>query len=50
MICKYKQAGEEGEPGEEGEGGGEGRGRGGITINFSLPALQLYSPVYIYKL
>jgi hypothetical protein len=41
MICKYKQAGEQGEPGEEGEGGGEGRGRGGITINSSLPALQL---------
>jgi hypothetical protein len=46
MICKYKQAGErEGEPGEEGEGEAEGR----ITINSSLPALQLYSPVYIYR-
>jgi hypothetical protein len=50
MICKYQQTGGEGwegEPGEEGEGGGEGRGR--ITINSSLPALQLYSPVYIYR-
>jgi hypothetical protein len=50
MIRKYKQTGGEGwegEPGEEGEGGGEGRGR--ITINSSLPALQLYGPVYIYK-
>jgi len=30
-------------------GKGLGRGRGRITINSSLPALQLYSPVYIYR-
>jgi hypothetical protein len=36
--------------GEEGEGPGEeGEAEGRITINSSLPALQLYGPVYIYR-